>query len=98
MAVVLIAIGGTIAAMLNALPLILVYVLASVGYSFWLKDFPFVDVIILAGLSTLRVLAGGLATGHTVSPWLLAFFGFLFLSIALMKRADEMIGAARVCS
>jgi 4-hydroxybenzoate polyprenyltransferase/phosphoserine phosphatase len=98
MAVVLIALGGAIAAILNALPLIVVYVLVSVGYSFLLKDFPFVDVIILAGLSTLRVLAGVWATGHTVSLWLLSFLGFLFLNIALMKRADEMIGAAHVCS
>lgn len=98
MAVGLIALGVAIAASLNALPLILVYVLASVAYSFLLKEFPFVDVIILAGLSTLRVLAGGWATGHAVSFWLLAFFGFLFLSIALMKRADEMIGAARIGS
>src|SRR6185312_4719111 len=85
-AAILVALGCGIAAGLGALPLMLIYVLASLSYSLLLKNFPVVDVIMLAGLSTFRLLAGGLVTGHPVSPSLLAFFGFLFLNIALMMR------------
>jgi len=95
LAVMLIALGFGIAAALGALPLILIYVVASMSYSFALKEFPLVDVFMLAGLSTLRLLGGGLATGHAVSPWLLVFSGFLFLSLALVKRTVEMAAVAR---
>jgi len=91
LAIVLIALGFGIAAALDALPVLFIYVAASLSYSFFFKDFPIVDVVMLAGLSTLRLLAGSVATGHSVSPWLVAFFGFLFLNVALMKRADEMM-------
>ena len=44
----------------------------------------------LAGLYTLRVLAGGQATGVTISPWLMAFSTFFFLSLAFVKRYTEL--------
>ncbi|HNN86625.1 MAG TPA: UbiA family prenyltransferase [Pseudomonadales bacterium] len=60
-------------------------------YSMRLKNFPVLDVAILAGLYTLRVVAGGLATGVEVSFWLLAFSGFIFLSLAIVKRVSELL-------
>jgi 4-hydroxybenzoate polyprenyltransferase len=48
------------------------------------------DVVTLAGLYTIRVLAGGAATGIPISPWLMAFSTFLFLSLAFIKRYAEL--------
>ncbi len=70
--------------------LLLVYVLASAAYTLWLKRVLLVDVILLAGLYSLRLLAGGAAAGVAVSSWLLAFSMFLFLSLALAKRLTEL--------
>lgn len=67
-----------------------IYVLTTLGYSFGLKRMVILDVLIIAGLFTLRVLAGGAATGIMPSFWLLAFCLFLFLSIALVKRVTEL--------
>jgi 4-hydroxybenzoate polyprenyltransferase len=50
-------------------------------------------VFVLAGLYTLRVLAGGSATGIAISPWTLAFSMFLFLSLAMVKRYSELVSA-----
>ena len=49
------------------------------------------DVLILAGLYTLRILAGGVAARVPVSPWLLAFSMFFFLSLAYAKRFSEIL-------
>ena len=45
----------------------------------------------LAGLYTVRVLAGGAAISVEVSFWLLAFSVFLFFSLALVKRCAELV-------
>ena len=66
------------------------YLVLAVSYSLWLKRAVFVDVIVLASLYVLRVIAGGVAVGVTVSPWLLAFSMFLFVSLAIVKRRKEL--------
>jgi 4-hydroxybenzoate polyprenyltransferase len=48
------------------------------------------DVLMLAFLYTMRLLAGAAATGVDVSFWLLAFSTFFFLSLALVKRFVEL--------
>jgi 4-hydroxybenzoate polyprenyltransferase len=75
--------GGFVAALV-------VYFLASVLYSAWLKQKLLLDVIVLAGLYTLRVIAGALAIDVPLSAWLLAFSMFLFLSLAFVKRYAEL--------
>jgi 4-hydroxybenzoate polyprenyltransferase/phosphoserine phosphatase len=67
------------------------YLLLTTGYSLHLKKMVMVDVICLAGLYTLRIIAGGAASGVTISPWLLAFSMFFFLSLAFVKRYSELI-------
>jgi hypothetical protein len=47
-------------------------------------------VIILAGLYSVRVLAGAVATGVMISEWLLAFCMMIFMSLALIKRYVEL--------
>ena len=50
------------------------------------------DVIVLAGLYTMRLLGGSAATGIALSSWLLAFSMFIFLSLAMIKRYAELKG------
>ncbi len=69
---------------------LLLYAGASMLYSFWLKTLPLVDVVVLAGLYTVRVLAGGWATQVPLSGWLLTFAIFLFLSLGFLKRYAEL--------
>ncbi|HWS53987.1 MAG TPA: UbiA family prenyltransferase [Pyrinomonadaceae bacterium] len=69
------------------------YLALTVAYTALLKRLVIVDVLVLAGLYTLRVLAGGFAAGVEVSPWLLAFSMFLFLSLAFVKRYTELRAA-----
>ena len=74
----------------GTLPYVAVYALVSLAYSMRLKEIQLVDVFILAGLYTIRMFAGGEATGHAISLWLLAFSSFLFLSLGIMKRVAEL--------
>ncbi|GAB4392200.1 MAG: UbiA family prenyltransferase [Gammaproteobacteria bacterium] len=69
---------------------LIVYFVMTLSYSFYLKRCMLVDVIVLAGLYMLRILAGAMATNIVVSNWLLAFSMFLFLSLALAKRYIEL--------
>src|SRR5690606_33452018 len=56
-----------------------VYVCLTLAYSLKLKQYMLLDVIALAALYTIRILAGGAATELVVSMWLCAFSLFLFL-------------------
>jgi 4-hydroxybenzoate polyprenyltransferase/phosphoserine phosphatase len=66
------------------------YFFMTLAYSFKLKSIPIVDVMTLAGLYTIRVIAGAAAVAIMPSFWLLAFSMFLFLSLALVKRYTEL--------
>jgi 4-hydroxybenzoate polyprenyltransferase len=66
------------------------YLLVTTAYSLRLKREPVLDVLVLASLYVLRVVAGGAATNIRVSTWLLAFTLFVCLSIAFLKRFVEV--------
>jgi 4-hydroxybenzoate polyprenyltransferase len=66
------------------------YIIATLSYSLYLKRVAVVDVLLLSGLYTLRLLAGGAATGTEISQWLAGFSSFLFLSLAMVKRFSEI--------
>jgi 4-hydroxybenzoate polyprenyltransferase len=68
------------------------YFVITSAYSFGLKRLPVVDVMCLAGLYTIRVVAGAAAVATMPSFWLLAFSMFIFLSLALVKRYTELDG------
>ncbi len=72
---------------------LLLYIIATLAYSLYLKRIALVDVILLSGLYTIRVQAGGAATGVPISHWLSAFSVFLFLSLAMVKRFSELRNA-----
>jgi len=71
------------------------YALATLLYSLWLKRIASLDVVLLAGLYTLRVIAGALAARIDLSFWLLAFSVFLFLCITQTKRVSELIAISK---
>jgi 4-hydroxybenzoate polyprenyltransferase len=64
------------------------------AYSLRLKRAAIVDVMTLAGLYTVRILAGAAATATPVSLWLLAFSIFIFLSLGIVKRYTEILEMA----
>ncbi|WP_274424178.1 UbiA family prenyltransferase [Chelativorans sp. YIM 93263] len=68
------------------------YLVSTTAYSVVVKRMLLLDVLMLAGLYTVRILAGCAATGISVSFWLLAFSIFFFLSLALVKRYVELRG------
>ncbi|UUM32245.1 UbiA family prenyltransferase [Vibrio japonicus] len=69
---------------------LLAYLSLTVFYSIKLKQHVAMDVVALALLFTIRILAGAAAIGVVVSFWLLAFSIFIFLSLALVKRCSEI--------
>lgn len=71
------------------------YYSATLAYSFSLKRKLVIDICTLAGLYSLRVLAGGEAMRLYISPWTLAFTSFLFLSLAAIKRQAELVDGLR---
>jgi 4-hydroxybenzoate polyprenyltransferase len=68
----------------------LAYLTLTLAYSFRLKSIPIVDVLLIAVLFTLRILAGMLLIGGRPSEWLLMFSIFFFLSLVLIKRYVEL--------
>lgn len=72
-----------------------VYFGATLLYSFVLKRELVIDICVLAGLYTLRVIAGSAAADLQLSPWMLALSVFLFLALAAMKRQTELVDLAR---
>jgi 4-hydroxybenzoate polyprenyltransferase len=70
-----------------------VYYAVTVAYSLWLKRLMVVDVVTLAMLYTLRIIAGTLLFHLVMTFWMLAFSMFIFLSLALVKRYGELLNA-----
>ena len=68
----------------------LVYLVATLLYSFYFKNIAILDVAVLAGLFTLRVIGGSVAIEAEWSFWLLAFSMFFFISLAFAKRFSEL--------
>ena len=69
---------------------LLLYLSATLAYSWFLKRIALVDVLVLSGLYTLRLLAGSAATQSHISDWLAGFSVFLFFSLAMVKRFAEL--------
>lgn len=92
LAPLLITAGLAIAAWISGsfLIVMLVYLVVTTLYSFWMKRIPLVDVMTLAFLYTLRVIAGGVSGQVQLSAWLLGFSIFLFFSLAMVKRVSEI--------
>jgi 4-hydroxybenzoate polyprenyltransferase/phosphoglycolate phosphatase-like HAD superfamily hydrolase len=66
------------------------YYLLTMGYSLWLKRVVMLDVVTLAMLYTMRVIAGAAAMTLVATAWILTFCMFIFLSLAFVKRYTEL--------
>ena len=101
-AVALILLSGGLAVAWFAGPLVagvvVTYVAFNALYTARLKRAAVFDVFCLAGLYTLRIVAGAAAVVVPLSTWLVAFSVFAFLSLALLKRAADIarLGADEV--
>jgi 4-hydroxybenzoate polyprenyltransferase len=71
------------------------YYVITWAYSLRLKRIALLDVMTLAGLYTLRIIAGCAATRIEPSFWLLALSVFLFLSLGFVKRYAELDDARK---
>lgn len=93
MAAGLIGAGLLIAALLGVpfLVTMAIYFVTTTAYSLVLKRRAIIDICTLALLYTLRIVAGGTATGIPLSVWLLAFSIFFFLALAAVKRQAELV-------
>lgn len=69
------------------------YIVLTLAYSMRLKRARWVDIATLAGLYTLRVVAGAVAADVPASGWLIGFIFPLFLTLACVKRLTELAKA-----
>ena len=69
------------------------YYLLTLAYSVDLKRRMMIDVMVLAALYTMRIIAGGAAFGLDLTFWILALSLFMFLSLAMVKRYAELHSA-----
>jgi 4-hydroxybenzoate polyprenyltransferase/phosphoserine phosphatase len=67
------------------------YAVLTLSYSMSIKRHATFDLIALAALYSVRIMAGGAAIEVEVSFWLLAFSTFLFFSLATVKRCAELV-------
>lgn len=66
------------------------YFATTFSYSIVLKKIALVDVLVLAGLYTVRLICGSISTGAPLSAWMESFALFFFLSLAIVKRYSEL--------
>lgn len=71
------------------------YFAATTGYSLYFKRRMVIDICVLSGLYTMRIIAGGVAAGVAISVWLLAFSVFFFFALAAIKRQAELVDNAK---
>jgi 4-hydroxybenzoate polyprenyltransferase len=76
------------------LAILLTYLAQNALYSLVLKQFLFVDVLIVAIGFVLRAIAGVIAIDVLLSPWLIVSTFLLALVLAFGKRRNELEGAA----
>ncbi len=93
-ALVLVGVGvvlATVGLPVSLVRLLALYLVLTFAYSLYCKRQLIMDAVVLAGLYTHRVVAGGAAVAVLPSPWLLTFSMFMFLSLAFAKRYAELL-------
>lgn len=76
--------------------MLILYIMLTSAYSWVLKEYVLIDVLMLSLLYTLRILAGAVAISIPTSSWLLAFSVFIFFSLALVKRCSELVSLRQI--
>ena len=75
----------------NIIFAVLIYLALNLAYSFYLKHLAIFDVLLISGLSLVRVIGGGLASNTPISSWLILCTLFVTLFLILGKRKAELI-------
>ena len=73
---------------------LLAYLSLTLGYTFWLKNCPLLDVFLIGVLFASRVVAGTQLADTPTSLWIVSFSISLFTSLALAKRYSELMRSA----
>ena len=76
---------------LKVTAILLVYFVLNMAYCAKLKDYAIIDVCIIAFGFVLRLLAGGFATGITLSKWIVLMTFLLTLFLSFAKRRDDVL-------
>ena len=76
----------------------LLYFVLTCAYSFRLKHVVLLDVLVLAAGFVFRAVAGALAVGVAISPWLILCTLMLALFLGLSKRRAELLSVSRAGS
>jgi 4-hydroxybenzoate polyprenyltransferase len=76
---------------LDAMYIVLGYVLLNIAYSFKLKHIAILDVVIIATGFVLRLFVGSAVTGIQLSMWIVIMTFLLALFLALAKRRDDVL-------
>lgn len=75
---------------INLLVVGLIYIGLNIAYSFYLKNIPIIDVIVIALGFELRIVAGAIVCGIIPSDWLMMCTFLLALFLGLTKRKNEI--------
>lgn len=76
--------------------LLLCYLLLNLAYSFGLKNFSIIDIMIVSSGFLVRIYCGGVLADVPVSHWLAIMILLLALFLALAKRRDDLlVGASK---
>jgi 4-hydroxybenzoate polyprenyltransferase/phosphoserine phosphatase len=67
------------------------YYALTLAYSLKLKRVKMVDILVLASLYTIRIVAGAASVNVPLSGWLLTFSMLFFLSLSLVKRYADLV-------
>ena len=76
---------------IQALILLSSYIVLNIGYSFYLKHIPIVDITIISIGFVLRLFIGSIVTETHLSKWIVIMTFLLALFLALAKRRDDVI-------
>lgn len=79
------AIGGW-----NLLAVMALYLVITTAYSLRIKGILAADIVVIAVLYALRIIAGSAATGIMPSMWFFSFTIFIFFSLGAVKRLTEL--------
>lgn len=94
----LMSIGLVVGYLISAqfLAILMAYIVLTTSYSLVLKRYVLIDVLMLAVLYTVRILAGAIALDVSISVWLLAFSLLTFYSLAILKRCAELMSLQQI--
>lgn len=76
---------------LQALALLLFYLVLNAAYSVWLKHVPIVDIVAISSGFVIRLLVGSAVTEVVLSHWIIVMTFLLALFLSLAKRRDDVL-------